>query len=96
MQVKTCPLCQRILKEGPSTDKHHLIPKSLGGKDMILLHRVCHQKIHSLFSEKDLAKKYFSIEKLLDNEDIRIFIKWVRKKPADFVDINFTSNKKRK
>lgn len=95
-EINTCPLCKRNLKEGISSDKHHLIPKSQGGKEVILLHRVCHQKIHSLFSEKELAKKYNTIPLLLSHEGIKNFVKWVQKKPIDFIDINFTSNRKRR
>jgi len=41
-----CPLCGRPLIRGDSVDEHHLIPKSQGGRDKYLIHKVCHQKIH--------------------------------------------------
>jgi hypothetical protein len=91
-----CPLCGRELISGPSVDKHHLVPKSLGGKDVILLHKICHRKIHSIFTEKELKKEYNSIAKLLNHAEIIKFINWVKKKPANFMDKNITANRKRR
>lgn len=91
-----CPLCQReLIEKTSSVDKHHLVPKSLGGKEMVLIHRICHQKIHSLFTERELKNTYNTIEKLLSHEEIQKFIKWVSKKAPDFYDRNATANRKR-
>lgn len=81
-----CPLCKRLL--GKSQNEHHLVPKLKGGRlgPTVFLHKVCHSKIHSLFTETELASKYNTIEKLLGNEEIQKFIKWVSKKPIDFYD----------
>ena len=80
-----CPLCGREMIEGPTVDLHHLIPRSKGGKETVLLHLVCHRKIHSLFTEKELARAYNTIEKLKENVEIQKFIEWVFKKPPEFV-----------
>ena len=94
-----CGLCDREILEGLAS-KHHLIPKCKGGKETTPLHVICHSKIHSVFSEGQLANVYNSIEMMLTNEDIQNFVRWVRKKPADFTDRNIMSNvhprKKRK
>lgn len=95
MNTKNCPLCQRELIDGPSVDKHHLIPKSLGGKEVFLLHKICHRKIHSLFSERELKKQYNTFEALLKHEEIIKFVQWVQKKPAEFMDKNITANRKK-
>ncbi|MFK7808532.1 MAG: HNH endonuclease [Saprospiraceae bacterium] len=91
-----CPICKRSL-ETKNISKHHLIPKSKGGKhgDTVMLHNICHQKIHSLFTEKELAKELNTIEKLLEKEELQKFIKWVRKKEPSFYQRNATTNKKR-
>ena len=47
-----CPLCGRPIVPGPSADEHHLVPRSQGGRDKTLVHRVCHRKIHATFSAK--------------------------------------------
>ncbi len=60
-----CPLCNRNIEGKKSY--HHLIPVLKGGKDgeQILLHQICHDKIHSVFTEQELATKYNTIEKLI-------------------------------
>lgn len=88
---RICPLCERELGE-VNISKHHLIPKSKGGKngETVLLHNMCHQKIHSVFTEKELKREYCTIEKLRANEEIIKFVKWVAKKDPGF----YQSNKK--
>lgn len=95
-EIKKCPLCGRDLIDGPSVDKHHLIPKLKGGKETVLIHKICHRKIHSLFTESELKNTYFSIEKLLEHPDIQIFVKWVQKKSPEFYDSNFQSNRRKR
>jgi hypothetical protein len=75
--------------EGPSLDKHHLVPKSRKGKDPELVHIVCHGKIHSTFDENTLAREYNTWEALKAHPEIKKYIKWVQKKFArdpEFVD----------
>jgi len=86
-----CPLCGRELDA--SADNHHLIPRSKKGKETVRLHKICHRKIHSLFDEKVLTKQYNTIEKLLENKDIQHFVKWIKKKPIDYIDKSIMSNK---
>ena len=90
-----CPLCERELGE-VNISRHHLTPKSKGGKNgpTIMLHNICHQKIHSVFSEKQLKTEYHTIEKLKSNEEIAKFIKWVAKKDASFYQFNKRINKR--
>ena len=80
-----CPLCGRELVEGPSVNDHHLVPRSRGGKEKYALHRVCHSKIHSVFTENELAQIYNTFEKLRANDEMKKFIKWVRKQPPERV-----------
>ncbi|MEM0897765.1 MAG: hypothetical protein AAGJ79_12885 [Verrucomicrobiota bacterium] len=51
---------------------------------MAVLHQPCHSKIHSVLSEKALARDYNSIEKLLQHVDIARFAKWIARRPIDF------------
>ena len=66
-----CPLCGREL--GGKQSEHHLIPILKGGKngDKVLLHQICHDKIHSLFKESELKYTFNTIEKLLKHEEIQ-------------------------
>lgn len=81
-QPNDCPLCMRPLPEKPS--KHHLIPKTFKGKDIVLLHRICHRQIHANFTERELLNYYHTIERILENECIQKFVKWVKNKPPEF------------
>lgn len=100
MSANNCPLCNRELISGPSVDDHHLIPRSVKkNNDTILIHRICHQKIHSLFTEKEIGLYYNSIDKLLTHEEIKKFVVWLQNKDPEFVDISRDSrerNRKRK
>lgn len=88
-----CPICRRNLGT-KNISKHHLLPKSQGGKhsETILIHNICHQKIHSLFTAKDLKANFDTVEKLTANEQMQKFIKWVAKKDPSF----YQKNKKSK
>ena len=83
--VADCPLCGRALIPGPSTDEHHLTPRSHGGKQKFLVHKICHQKIHRTIAEKDLARRYNSWQALAEHPEIHAFINWVKKRPPEFM-----------
>ncbi len=97
--MNDCPLCSRELVPGASIDEHHLIPKLKAGRKgpTVTIHKVCHAKIHSLFTEAELARVYNTIEKLLEHEEIQKFVAWVSKKHAEFYESSKeTGNKRRK
>lgn len=78
-----CPLCQRPIP-APQRDRHHLVPKSKGGRETALLHRICHRQIHALFTETELARQYASAEALLQHPEMLAFVAWVKTKPDGF------------
>ena len=82
---KICPLCKRPIPPELES-KHHLIPKLRGGKNgpIAILHTICHGKIHSVFTETELARNYATVELLLEHEEIQKFVKWVRKRPPEY------------
>lgn len=86
MTEELCPLCNRLLAE--PCNRHHLIPISKGGKHTptILLHKICHDKVHAVFTETELRNYYHTIERLQQQEEIARFIKWLRNKPPEFYD----------
>lgn len=81
-----CALCKRDLAQ--PFNRHHLLPLSEGGKGTttIMLHKICHDKIHAVFTEKELKQHYYTIEKLQQHEEIEKFIRWIRKKEPQFYD----------
>jgi len=84
---KICPLCSRPMPVG-SYNAHHLVPATFKGKETVDLHRICHSKLHTVFSEREMQHYYYTINRLLENEDIQKFVKWVSKKAPDFDDKN--------
>ena len=85
-----CLICRRELGDPKLTSKHHLLPRSQGGRntETILIHNICHQKIHSVFTEKELKRQYHTVEKLVAHPEMAKFIKWVAKKDANFYQRN--------
>lgn len=94
--VGQCPICDRDMIKGPSIDKHHFIPKCKGGKDTLYVHRVCHNKIHKTFTEKELANEYNDPNKVCSHSIMQLFIKWIQKKDPEYYDRSETSNRKKK
>ncbi len=78
---KVCQLCMRSIPK-PQRDSHHLVPKSLGGVDTVILHRLCHRQIHALLTENQLARNYSTIEALKGHPEIAKFIEWISNKPT--------------
>lgn len=79
-----CPICGRPMIEGGSVDRHHLVPKSRGGRTTVFLHRICHRKLHSLWSEAELERLFFDVERIRAHPEIRRFVAWLAGKPATF------------
>jgi hypothetical protein len=71
---------------GPSLNEHHLIPRAYGGRDTVTLHRICHAKIHAVLSEQQLRDQYNEVASLRGHPDIAQFIRWVARKPPEFID----------
>lgn len=71
---------------GVSSDEHHWIPQSKGGKKgpKSLIHRVCHSKIHSVWSEKELARVYNNPDIIKAAPEMQEFLEWVKKKHVGF------------
>lgn len=95
-----CPICEREMIDGPSIGRHHLMPKTFGGKETIEMHRICHRKIHSLLTDRELQHIYHTVQTLLQHEGIQKFVKWVSKKDPEFYDVSKDTqrirNRKRK
>ncbi len=93
--VGICPICDREMWKGSSIDKHHFIPKCRGGKETEYLHKVCHRKIHSIWTEKELEKEFNDPNKIVLHDEIVKFIRFVSKKEPDYYDRNEVHNRKK-
>lgn len=85
-EAPRCALCERLVPPTARQSEHHLVPKSRGGTfgPKVLLHQICHNVIHALFSEKELERRLSDIEALRAEPEIAAFIAWVRTKPDNF------------
>ncbi len=78
-----CPLCLRPIPPS-QRDRHHLVPKSRGGRETAFLHRICHRQVHALFTETELARHFATADALMAHPEMQTFVAWVRTKPDDF------------
>lgn len=78
----SCELCARPL--GRRVEWHHVVPKSEGGRQTVAVHPICHHTIHAFVTNRELATSYATMEQLREREDIRIYLRWIADKPADF------------
>ena len=85
-EERHCPLCGREL--AAPYNRHHLIPLSKGGRntEKIPLHKICHDKIHAVFTEMELKRFYHTIPRIQEHEEMAKFIRWVRNKDLHYYD----------
>ena len=93
--IITCSICKR---ETPIklTERHHLIPVSIKRRNKYakLLKSIrdetinvccnCGDYLHEVFTEKELAETYNTLEKILDCDKMHTWVRWIQKKPNDF------------
>ena len=70
--------------EGPSVDRHHFLPRTEGGRAVAPVHRICHRKLHTLWTERELARFYSTPEAIRGHPEIQRFVRWLRGKPPEF------------
>jgi len=75
-------------------EEHHLIPKcrhkryrkkrfsSEELKQTILICDICHDQIHTLITETDMALRYNTEEKLKEHPDVKRWVEWIKRKRA--------------
>ena len=94
---RLCPLCGRPIPPELES-RHHLVPKLKGGKrgPIAILHQICHGKIHSVFTEAELARDYATIDRLKEHPEMARFIRWVAKRPPGYRSSNRGNHRRRK
>jgi len=83
----SCELCAR---DWIPLTYHHLIPRSMHAKavkrgwhqdwelaNVAWLCRACHSFVHRVASNEELAREWFTVERLEEREDVRRFVGWV-------------------
>ena len=86
---RLCPLCGRPL--GLRVEAHHLITRTYKGTETVDLHPICHRKIHTVLTERELKDHFHTVERLREQPDIATFVKWIASKHPDFHDATATS-----
>src|SRR5688500_4253676 len=82
--AQCCELCERIVAK---LTVHHLVPISQGRRagakstelPTAFLCSACHRHLHSVFSNRDLARELDSIAKLKAAPEMQRFLRRVRK-----------------
>lgn len=77
-----CELCDREVSE---LTEHHLVPKEWGGKNFptINICITCHKQIHALYTNRDLAARLFTIERLKNDEKFKNYLKFISNHSGD-------------
>ena len=83
-KTEVCRLCERHVPIDLIT-QHHLTPKSRGGKaeHKTPMCKPCHKQLHATFSNKDLERKYPTLDALRAAEPLQPFLGWIRKQKTD-------------
>ncbi|KAL8926515.1 MAG: hypothetical protein Q9208_002842 [Pyrenodesmia sp. 3 TL-2023] len=86
-RTSACEICER---DWIPLSYHHLIPKQIHAKaikrgwheewrlnSVAWLCRACHSFVHRIASNEELAKDYWTVERLMGREDVVAWAKWV-------------------
>ncbi|KAJ0123873.1 proline-specific permease [Diaporthe amygdali] len=86
-KVTECEICDR---DWVPLTYHHLIPRFVHAKalkrgwhreedlqNVAWLCRACHSFVHRFAGHEELARDYYTVERLLDQEEIQNFARWV-------------------
>lgn len=66
-----------------STRRHHIVPRSVGGKETVDACKTCEEWIHRQFSHKELRDIYNTVESIQENEKFKKFLEWRVKQPPE-------------
>lgn len=75
-----CVFCKRI--NVPKTHGHHIIPKSKGGKETQPTCGACGSFIHATWTNNELRDEYNTVEKILNDDRFKRYLKWIQKQPS--------------
>lgn len=103
MKIGTCEFCGR---KNIVVTEHHLIPKATHSKKKVKkfnrdlnrtvnVCRPCHSHIHAIFSEKELAINFNTINLILAKKESKEFVNWIKDKPNELKINNKMSNRRR-
>ena len=86
-----CALCEREVKH---VTRHHLIPRSEGGREVVDLCIPCHKTLHSFFHNHTLSKELYTVDSLRRQPDVARYLKWIRTQPDRIVKVKRRNQKR--
>ncbi|KAL2002085.1 hypothetical protein VTN02DRAFT_683 [Thermoascus thermophilus] len=86
-RTSACEICER---DWIPLSYHHLIPRAVHSKvlkkgwheewmlnSVAWLCRACHSFVHRMASNEELAKEWYTVDRILEREDVQEWAKWV-------------------
>jgi len=79
------PVCQLCLRAVQATSRHHLVPRQEGGRygPTVDLCQPCHSSVHRFLTNRDLARRYPTVEALREAPELHTYLEWVRKSKVE-------------
>ena len=73
-----CGLCERAVSE---TSRHHLVPRVEGGRygPTVDLCQPCHSSVHRFLTNRELARRYPTVEALREAPELQTYLTWIRR-----------------
>lgn len=78
IKTKRCPLCQRDIPK-PLMERHHIKTKEVDREAVVPICNACHKTIHALFSNRQIADEFNSIQALRESDQFAKALKFIRK-----------------
>lgn len=77
-----CQLCGRTVQH---TSRHHLVPREEGGRygPTVDLCQPCHSSVHRFLTNRDLARRYPTVEALREAPELQTYLEWIRKSKVE-------------
>lgn len=86
-KTEACEICER---DWIPLSYHHLIPREVHAKalkrgwheefmlnSVAWLCRACHSFVHKMATNEELAREYYTVDRILEREDVQDWAKWV-------------------
>jgi 5-methylcytosine-specific restriction endonuclease McrA len=86
-RTEACEICER---DWIPLSYHHLIPRDVHAKvlkrgwheewqlnSVAWLCRACHSFVHRMASNEELAREYYTVERILERDDVLDWARWV-------------------
>ncbi|PJJ59262.1 HNH endonuclease [Hymenobacter chitinivorans] len=81
---RRCELCEREVRV---VSRHHLVPREEGGRHgpTVALCQPCHSTVHLLLSNRELARRYSTVEALQQAPELQKYLHWIRRSRVEHI-----------